>query len=109
LFLPVLVEKYLSAKTLWTVPLATILGSPLYANSVSVIPGYGSSGGERRAHGNGTGFYDCYCNVSIPQAMILKKVMRWQLLTMFFGITIIGIMIMGYIFNAVLYKGGDKL
>src|SRR3989339_1201052 len=33
-----LVEKYLSMKTWWTIPLATLLGSPLYANSVSVIP-----------------------------------------------------------------------
>ncbi len=40
--------------------------------------------------------------VSIPESMILKKVMRWQLLALFFGITIAGIMIMGYVLNAVL-------
>jgi len=40
--------------------------------------------------------------VSIPEIMILKKVMRWQLLAIFYSITIVGIMIMGYIFNAIL-------
>jgi hypothetical protein len=39
--------------------------------------------------------------ISIPEALILKKVMKWQLLAIFFGITIAGIMIMGYILNAI--------
>jgi len=97
-----LVEKYLSNKSFWTVPLATLLGSPLYANSVSVIPVMEALVGKGVPMGTALAFMTAIVTVSIPQAMILKKVMRWQLLTMFFGITIVGIMIMGYIFNAVL-------
>ncbi|MBU1327122.1 hypothetical protein KKB64_04630 [Patescibacteria group bacterium] len=39
--------------------------------------------------------------LSLPKALILKKVMKWQLLVAFFGITIVGIMIIGYLFNFV--------
>jgi len=94
-----LVEKYLSARTWWTVPLATLLGSPLYANSVSVIPVMEALVGKGVPLGTALSFMTAIVTISIPQAMILKKVMRWQLLTMFFGITIVGIMIIGYIFN----------
>lgn len=97
-----LVEKYLSVRSWWAVPLATLLGSPLYANSVSVIPVMEALVGKGVPMGTALAFITAIVTVSIPQAMILKKVMRWQLLAMFFGITIVGIMIMGYIFNAVL-------
>jgi hypothetical protein len=39
--------------------------------------------------------------LSLPEALILKKVMRWQLLAIFFGITTIGIIVMGYLFNVI--------
>lgn len=97
-----LVENYLSNKSVWTVPLATLLGTPLYANSVSVIPVMEALVGKGVPMGTALAFMTAIVTVSIPQAMILKKVMRWQLLTMFFGITVVGIILMGYIFNAVL-------
>jgi hypothetical protein len=40
--------------------------------------------------------------LSLPEALILKKVMRWQLLAIFFGIVITGIIIMGYLFNFII-------
>jgi len=97
-----LVEQYLSARTWWTIPLATLLGAPLYANSVSVIPVMEALVGKGVPLGTALAFMTAIVTVSIPEGMILKKVMKWQLLGLFFGITIIGIMIMGYIFNAVL-------
>jgi len=97
-----LVEKYLSAKEWWTVPVATLLGAPLYANSVSVIPVMEALVGKGVPLGTVLAFMTAIVTVSIPETMILKKVMRWELLGAFFGITIIGIMIMGYVFNAVL-------
>ncbi|KKP70117.1 hypothetical protein A2X44_00180 [candidate division CPR3 bacterium GWF2_35_18] len=97
-----LVEKYLSMKTWWTIPLATLLGSPLYANSVSVIPVMEALVGKGVPLGTALSFMTAIVTVSIPELMILKKVMRWQLLAIFLGITIIGIMIMGYLFNIIL-------
>jgi len=97
-----LVENYLSSRTWWTIPMATLLGAPLYANSVSVIPVMEAFVGKGVPLGTALAFMTAIVTVSIPEGMILKKVMKWQLLGLFFGITIIGIMIMGYIFNAIL-------
>jgi len=97
-----LVEQYLSIKQWWAIPLATLLGAPLYANSVSVIPVMEALVGKGVPLGTALAFMTAIVTVSIPEGLILKKVMKWQLLGLFFGITIIGIMIMGYVFNAVL-------
>jgi len=102
-FIPVsFVEHYLSTKAWWAVPMATFIGSPLYANSVSVIPVMEALVGKGVPLGTVLAFMTAIVTVSIPEAMILKKVMRWQLLATFFSITLIGIMIMGYIFNVIL-------
>lgn len=97
-----LVEYYLSAKSWWTVPMAVLLGVPLYANSVSVIPIMEAMVGKGAPLGTVLAFMTAIVTLSIPEALILKKVMPWQLLAIFFGITIIGIIIMGYLFNAIL-------
>ncbi len=97
-----LVAKYLSSKSWWAVPVATLLGAPLYANSVSVIPVMEALVGKGVPLGTALAFMTAIVTVSIPESMILKKVMKWQLLAWFFGISLIGIMIMGYIFNAIL-------
>ncbi len=93
------IESNLSGDALWTVPLATILGVPLYANSVSVIPVMEALVGKGIPLGTAIAFMTATVTLSIPEALILKKVMKWQLLAMFFGITTIGIMIIGFIFN----------
>jgi hypothetical protein len=97
-----LVEKYLSDRSWWAVPLATLLGAPLYANSVSVIPVMEALVGKGVPLGTALAFMTAIVTVSIPESMILKKVMKWQLLAWFFGITLVGIVIMGYIFNAII-------
>jgi len=96
------VEHYLSTRAWWAVPLATLLGAPLYANSVSVIPVMEALVGKGVPLGTALAFMTAIVTVSIPESMILKKVMSWQLLAWFFGITIVGIMIMGYVLNAIL-------
>jgi len=102
-FIPAsLVEKYLSMKTWWTVPLATLLGAPLYANSVSVIPVMEALVGKGVPLGTALAFMTAIVTISIPEGLILKKVMRWQLLALFWGITTVGIIIMGYLFNSIL-------
>jgi len=94
-----LIEKYLSFKAWWIVPVATILGIPLYANSVSIIPVMEVLVGKGIPLGTALAFMTATVTLSIPEALILKKAMRWQLLAIFFGITTIGIMLIGYLFN----------
>jgi uncharacterized membrane protein YraQ (UPF0718 family) len=94
-----LVNQYLSIDSWWVVPFATILGVPLYANSMSIIPIMEVLVNKGVPLGSVIAFMTSTITLSIPQALILKKIMKWQLLLLFFGITILGIMIMGYIFN----------
>ncbi|HOW27115.1 MAG TPA: permease [Elusimicrobiota bacterium] len=102
-FVPrIFVEQYFSEKTWWSIPLVTLLGTPFYANSVSVIPIMEAMVGKGVPLGTALTFMTSIVTISIPEALILNKVMRWQLLGLFFGITIIGIMLMGYLFNAIL-------
>lgn len=101
-FIPAeLIEQYLSSKKFWVVPLATILGVPLYANSVSVLPIVEAFIGKGIPLGTALAFMTSTVTLSLPAALILKKAMRWQLLAIFFGITIVGIMLIGYIFNII--------
>lgn len=97
-----IVERYLSVKAWWTIPLATLLGAPLYANSVSVIPVMEALVGKGVPLGTALAFMTAIVTISIPEGLILKKVMRWQLLGLFFGITLVGIILMGYLFNWIL-------
>jgi len=94
-----LAEHYLSYRSWWSVPAATILGAPLYANSVSVIPIMEAMVGKGVPPGTALAFMTGIVTLSIPEALILKKVMRWQLLAAFFGITTLGIILMGYLIN----------
>lgn len=99
-FIPAtLIEKYLAVKSWLVVPVATLLGVPLYANSVSVLPVIEALIGKGIPMGTALAFMTATVTLSIPEALILKKAMKWQLLAMFFGITTIGIMLIGYLFN----------
>lgn len=93
------VETYLSLKAWWTVPLATIMGAPLYANSVSVIPVIEALTGKGVPLGTSLAFMTATVTLSIPGLLILKKAMSWKLLSAFITVTLIGIMIIGYFFN----------
>lgn len=96
-----LIENYLSGDALWTIQLATILGVPLYANSVSVIPIMEALVDKGVPLGTALSFMTATVTLSIPEALILKKIMKWQLLELFFGITTLGIILIGLLFNLI--------
>jgi uncharacterized protein len=95
------VEQNLSTKEWWAVPIAVLLGAPLYANSVSVIPIMQALVEKGVPLGTALAFMTSIVTISLPELLILRKVMRWQLLAIFLGITLIGIVIMGYVLNAI--------
>jgi len=94
-------ERYLVNSQWWTVPVAVVIGVPLYANSISVIPVMESLLGKGIDIGTVFAFMTGVVTLSIPQFLILKKAMRMPLLLTFFGITTVGIIIMGYLFNII--------
>jgi len=92
-------EIYLESAGIWGVPLATVLAVPMYANASGVIPIIQSLVAKGVPLGTALAFMMAVVGLSLPEALILKKVLKWQLLVTFFGVVTIGIILIGYIFN----------
>ena len=97
-----LVADYLSSKAWWVVPVSVLLGTPLYTNSVGVIPVVEALITKGVPMGTALSFMTASTTLSIPSGLMLAKLMKKELLLTYFGITIIGIIFMGYLFNAIL-------
>jgi uncharacterized membrane protein YraQ (UPF0718 family) len=95
-------EQYLASTDWWSVPVAVLLGAPLYANSIAVIPIVEALIDKGVPIGTALAFMASIVAISFPELLILKKVMRWQLLAAFIIIAMVGITIMGYILNYVI-------
>ncbi len=92
-------EKYLQKAGWLAVPLAVILAVPLYSNASGVIPIMESLVDKGVPLGTALALIMAIVGISLPEALILKKVIKWQLLAIFFGTVAIGIIIIGYLFN----------
>ncbi len=92
-------EKYLENAGFWSVPLATILAVPMYSNASGVIPIIESLVVKGVPFGTALAFMMAVVGLSLPEALILKKVLKWQLLLTFFGVVTVGIILIGYAFN----------
>jgi hypothetical protein len=92
----------LGAKTWWSVPLAVLIGIPLYSNAASIIPIVSSLIEKGASIGTALAFMMSVIGLSLPEAIILKRVLKLPLLITFFTIVAISITITGCIFNAIL-------
>lgn len=92
-------EKYLQKAGWLGVPLAVILAIPLYSNASGVIPIMESLVSKGVPIGTALALMMAIVGISLPEALILKKVLKWQLLAIFFGIVTLGIIMIGYLFN----------
>ncbi|MBU2540119.1 permease [Patescibacteria group bacterium] len=92
-------EKYITVENLFAVPIATIVAVPMYANVVGVIPIMQSLVEKGIPIGTALAFMMAVVGLSLPEALILKRVMKIKLLVYFFGVTAINIIIIGYLFN----------
>ncbi|MDQ7814807.1 MAG: permease [Patescibacteria group bacterium] len=95
-------ERYLEGAGFWGVPLAVILAVPMYSNATGVIPVIQALVAKGVPLGTALAFMMGVVGLSLPEALILKKVLKWQLLAWFFGVVTVGIIIIGYLFNLVL-------
>lgn len=84
---------------LWTVPIAVIIGVPIYANCAAIIPVALVLFEKGVPLGTALSFMMATAALSLPEAIILKRVMKTKLILIFFGIVTIGIIIIGYLFN----------
>lgn len=95
-------EHALTGKHFLSVPLAVILAIPLYANASGVIPIVEALIAKGVALGTALAFMMAVVGLSLPEAFILKRIMSWKLLSRFFGVVAVGIIIIGYLFNVLI-------
>ncbi|MBQ8493756.1 MAG: permease [Alistipes sp.] len=92
-------ERYLSSESWWGVPLAVILATPMYANPASVVPVVEVFVAKGIPLGTAIAFMMATIGLSIPEATMLRKVMTWRLIAIFFGVVTLLIIASGYLFN----------
>jgi len=86
----------------WAVPAAVLLGVPMYSNAAGIIPIVQALVEKGAALGTALAFMMAVIGLSLPETIILRKVLKWQLIGIFVGVVAVGIIIIGYLFNAVL-------
>ena len=83
----------------WSVPVAVVVGVPMYSNAAGIIPVVQALLGKGAALGTVLAFMMSVIGLSLPEAVILRKVLKWPLILTFFGVVAAGIMLVGYLFN----------
>lgn len=94
-------QKYLSINSFLAVPLATLIGIPIYAGCSSLVPIVFSLVGQGVPLGTALAFIMAIAGLSLPEAIMLKKIISLKLLAIFFGVVAVGIILIGYLFNAI--------
>ncbi len=94
--------QYLSADKWYAIPTAVILGVPMYANAAGIVPVIQVFVAKGVPLGTAIAFMMAVVGLSIPEATLLKKVMTWKLIGIFFGTISVFIIILGYLFNIIL-------
>jgi uncharacterized protein len=86
----------------WSVPLAVLIGVPMYSNAAGIIPVVQALLGKGAALGTVLAFMMSVIGLSLPEMIILRKVLRPPLIATFAGVVALGILLVGYLFNIVL-------
>lgn len=87
----------------YSVPLAILVGIPLYSNAAGIIPIVSVLIEKGVTLGTALAFMMSVIGLSLPEIIILKKVLKWQLIGIFIGVVAVGIIIVGYIFNYIVF------
>ncbi|WP_417885082.1 permease [Zunongwangia sp.] len=95
-------EKYMDKDNLFAVPIATILAVPMYSNASGILPVVQVLVAKGIPLGTAIAFMMGVVGLSLPEAMLLKKVMTLKLIAIFFGVITLCIIISGYLFNIIL-------
>ena len=89
----------------WSVPLAVVMGIPMYSNAAGIIPVVQALLGKGAALGTVLAFMMAVIGLSLPETIILRKVLRPRLITTFVVIVGLGILLVGYLFNLLPLEG----
>jgi uncharacterized protein len=98
-------EDYIASlmgKSVWySVPLSVLIGIPLYSNAAGIIPIVSVLIEKGASLGTSLAFMMAVIGLSLPEMIILKKVLKLPLILSFVGVVATGILIVGYLFNAI--------
>jgi uncharacterized membrane protein YraQ (UPF0718 family) len=99
-YVPEGVMAGIMGKQWWAVPVSVLVGIPMYSNAAGIIPVVQALLGKGAALGTVLAFMMSVIALSLPEFIILRKVLKPRLIAVFIGIVGIGIMAVGYLFNA---------
>ena len=94
-------ENYVGKYKILAVPMAVLLGVPIYAGCSTVVPAIFSITQSGVPLGTSLAFMMSIAGLSLPEAVMLKRVLSLKLIGIFFGIVAVGIVLIGYLFNLI--------
>lgn len=86
----------------WSVPAAVAMGVPMYTNAAGIIPVVEALIGKGAALGTTLAFMMSVIALSLPEILILRKVLKTRLIATFIGVVASGILVVGFVFNVIL-------
>ena len=92
----------MGADAWWSVPAAVLVGIPMYSNAAGIIPIVEALLEKGAALGTVLAFMMAVIALSLPETIILRKVLKWPLIATFLGVVGAGIMMVGFLFNWIL-------
>ncbi len=95
-------EHYMARDNWFAVPLAVVFAVPMYANAAGIVPIIEVFVAKGIPLGTAIAFMMAIVGLSLPEATLLKKVMTWRLIGIFFGTITLFIILLGYLFNIIL-------
>lgn len=94
--------SFMGKEAWWSVPLAVLMGVPMYTNAAGVIPIVQALLAKGAALGTVLAFMMSVIALSLPEMIILRKVLKLRLIATFVAVVSAGILLVGFVFNAVL-------
>jgi uncharacterized membrane protein YraQ (UPF0718 family) len=94
--------SFMGREAWWSVPLAVMIGVPIYTNAAGVIPIVQALLAKGAALGTVLAFMMSVIALSLPEMIILRKVLKIRLIVTFVSVVASGILLVGYVFNIVL-------
>jgi hypothetical protein len=93
--------SFMGKEAWWSVPIAVLIGIPMYSNAAGMIPIVQALLGKGAALGTVLAFMMAVIALSLPEILILRKVLKIRLIATFVGVVGLGILIVGYLFNII--------
>ena len=97
-----LMASFMGKGTWWSVPFAVILGVPMYSNAAGIIPVVEALLGKGAALGTVLAFMMSVIALSLPEMVILRKVLKPKMIGVFIAVVGSGILVVGYLFNVII-------